>query len=49
MITAGNIFMLYVCCREEIVQMLPSNTTEDLEANVERTVLWFKQVTGQLR
>ncbi len=36
-------------CREEIVQVLPSNTVEDMESNVERTVAWYKQVLGQLR
>ena len=40
---------LCVCCREEIVQILPSNTAEELESNVERTVQWIKMVTGQLR
>ncbi|CAL5221337.1 g3512 [Coccomyxa viridis] len=35
--------------REEIVQVLPSNTVEDMESNVERTVAWYKQVLGQLR
>lgn len=29
--------------------MLPSNTVEDMESNVERTVAWYKQVLGQLR
>ncbi|CAL8468544.1 g8084 [Coccomyxa elongata] len=35
--------------REEIVQVLPSNTVEDLESNVERTVQWYKQVTCHVR
>ena len=29
--------------------MLPSNTVEDMESNVERTVAWYKQVLGQQR
>ncbi len=36
-------------CRQEIVQVLPSNTVEDLESNVERTVQWYKQVMCQVR
>ena len=36
-------------CREEIVQVLPSNTVEDMESNVERTVAWYKQVLGAPR
>ena len=34
-------------CREEIVQVLPSNTVEELEMNVERTVQWFRMITCQ--
>lgn len=29
--------------REEVVQVLPSNTVEELEENVEKTVAWLKQ------
>ncbi len=36
-------------CREEIVQVLASNTVEDMESNVERTVAWYKQVVGAQR
>lgn len=36
-----------MCCREEIVQVLPSNTVEELEMNVERTVQWFRMITCQ--
>ncbi len=32
--------------REEVVQVLPSNTVEELEANVERTVAWLKQAAA---
>ena len=34
----------YVCLsRKEIVQILPSNTVEEMESNVERTVQWVQQ------
>ncbi len=36
------------CCREEIVQVLQSNTVEEMDENVERIVLWLKQVTHQI-
>ena len=29
--------------REDVVQVLPSNTVEELEDNVEKTVVWLKQ------
>ncbi len=32
--------------REEVVQVLPSNTVEELEENVEKTVAWLKQATA---
>ncbi|KAK9828514.1 hypothetical protein WJX72_000496 [[Myrmecia] bisecta] len=32
--------------RAEIVQILPSNTVEDMESNVERIAQWVKQCTG---
>ena len=35
-------------CREEIVQVLPSNTVEEMDSNVERIIAWVKQVTGRL-
>ena len=33
--------------REEIVQVLASNTVEDMDSNVERIVQWVKMVTGK--
>ena len=30
------------CCREEVVQYLPSNTIDDIESNVEKIVMWVK-------
>ena len=32
-----------VLSRKEIVQILPSNTVEEMESNVERTVQWVRQ------
>ena len=29
------------------MQVLPSNTVEEMESNVDRIVAWVKQVTGQ--
>ena len=34
-------------CRKEVVQVLPSNTVEDMDSNVERIVQWVKMVTGK--
>ena len=30
-------------CRKEIVQALPSNSVEEMESNVERTVHWVQE------
>lgn len=33
--------------RKEVVQVLPSNTVEDMDSNVERIVQWVNLVTGK--
>jgi DNA-binding MarR family transcriptional regulator len=42
-----SIFMIpphfLLACREEIVQVLPSNTIDDIEGNVEQIVAWIRQ------
>ena len=43
-------FLVSMCvllCREEIVQVLPSNSVEDMDSNVERIVSWARQVCSQ--
>ena len=30
-------------CRQEIVQVLPSNSVQDMDSNVERTLQWVRQ------
>lgn len=34
-------------CRDEVVQVLPSNTVEEMDSNVERIVQWVQRVTGK--
>ena len=34
-------------CRSELVQLLPSNTVEEMESNVERTVQWVQHYRQQ--
>lgn len=44
-VQAAQPFEHFFCClcREEVVQVLSSNTVEEMDANVERIVLWVKQ------
>ena len=38
---------MHLIGREEVVQVLASNTVEDMDSNVERIVQWVKLVTGK--
>ena len=38
---------MHLSDREEVVQVLASNTVEDMDSNVERIVQWVKLVTGK--
>ena len=37
----------YLLCRQDIVQLLPSNTIAELESNAERTVQWVQAYMQQ--